>query len=255
MPPTTSGSCATSRCAAFFAFSAESPASIATSSSLAPPIDLMPPSSLISSMAVSAPHFTSVPWRAQGPLSGAITATLIGLGWARSMRHGIDVVASVAAPSAPCLMIVRLVVFMASSVSLAADLHSKISAPHAFVRHQRLVRPFHRDAAGLQHVAVVAGLQRLGDALLDQQDRQSVRDGSDGCARRSRPRSSAQVPSRARRASAGPARTQARGRSPASAARRPRACRRAGRAARARIGNSCRIIGSVSPKRCWPLRV
>src|SRR5258707_2208962 len=116
MPPTTSGSCATSRCAAFFAFSAESPASIATSSSLAPPIDLMPPDALISPTAVSAPHLTSVPWRAQGPLNGQMTAIFTGFACARSMRHGIvDAVASVAAPSAPCLMSVRRVVMSSSS--------------------------------------------------------------------------------------------------------------------------------------------
>ena len=36
------------------------------------------------------------------------------------------------------------------------------------------MRAFHRDAAGFQHIAAVAGFQRLGDALLDQQDGQSV---------------------------------------------------------------------------------
>ena len=59
MPPTTSGSCATRRCAAFFDFSAESPASSATSWSFAPPSALTPPAPLISATAVSAPIFTS----------------------------------------------------------------------------------------------------------------------------------------------------------------------------------------------------
>src|SRR6185436_8571285 len=89
MPPTTSGSCAIRRCAAFLAFSAESPASIATSSSFAPPIDLIPPAALTSPTAVSAPHFTSVPCRAHGPLNGQMTAIFTGFGCACSIRHGI----------------------------------------------------------------------------------------------------------------------------------------------------------------------
>ena len=76
VPPTRSGSCAVSRCAAFFAFSAESPASATTSLSRAPPSALMPPFWLISSTAISAPAWISCPCRAHGPEIGAITATL-----------------------------------------------------------------------------------------------------------------------------------------------------------------------------------
>src|SRR6185503_12358712 len=187
MPPTTSGSCAIRRCAAFLAFSAESPASIRTSSIFAPPIALIPPLALISFAAVSAPHLMSVPWRAQGPESGAMTAILTGFPCARSKRHGIAVaVARLAAPSAPCLMIVRLVVMISSTSLLCRSTsapivapyfrcsHSKISPSHALVRYQCLVRAFHRDTAGLKHIAAVAGFQCLGDALLDQQDRHAV---------------------------------------------------------------------------------
>ena len=74
-PATRSGSWATRRWAAFFAFSALSPASAMMSLSLAPPRDLMPPAALMSSIAISAPFFTRSPWRAQGPESGAISAT------------------------------------------------------------------------------------------------------------------------------------------------------------------------------------
>jgi len=63
-----------------------------------------------------------VPWIRATPLNGAMTAIFTGFACARSMRHGIAVeVASVAAPSAPCLMIVRLVV-MTSSLWFAASL-------------------------------------------------------------------------------------------------------------------------------------
>src|ERR1700723_4384597 len=51
-------------------------------------------------------------------------------------------------------------------------LHSKIGAPDAVVRAQRLLVAFERDAAGFQHITMVGGFKRLGDALLDQQDGQ-----------------------------------------------------------------------------------
>src|SRR4051812_42626893 len=101
----------------------------------------------------------NVPVRAHGPDSGAITATFTGFGWARSMRHGItDALASVAAPTAPCLIKVRRVVISSSVVVVVPlhcralmrriRLHSKIGAADARVRHQRLVRALHRDMAG-----------------------------------------------------------------------------------------------------------
>ncbi len=157
MPPTTSGSCATRRCAAFFAFSAESPASIATSSSLAPPSALMPPAALISSTAVSAPIFTSVPCRAQGPDSGTMTAILTFFGCACTAT-GVDQICSEhngcrreqrrRAGSAIAISCASSV-YRCSSFLLALgcvsaphspDSHAEIGAPHALIRHQRLVR-------------------------------------------------------------------------------------------------------------------
>jgi hypothetical protein len=79
-PPITSGYCETRRCAAFFAFSAESPASEMMSFIFAPPIDLMPPALLTSSIAISAPMRSSWPCRAHGPESGAISATSTSFG-------------------------------------------------------------------------------------------------------------------------------------------------------------------------------
>jgi hypothetical protein len=61
IPPTTSGSCATSRWAASLAFSAESPASRTTSRSFAPPSALIPPCALMSATAMSAPSCISLP--------------------------------------------------------------------------------------------------------------------------------------------------------------------------------------------------
>src|ERR1700722_20986004 len=49
-------------------------------------------------------------------------------------------------------------------------LHPEVSAPDAVVRAQRLLVAFERDAAGLQHIAVVGRFKRFGPALLDQQD-------------------------------------------------------------------------------------
>ena len=78
-----SGSEATKRWAAFFAFSVESPASAVTRRNLAPPIDVMPPPLLMSSIAIWAPFNIKSPWRAQGPDSGAISPTFTSFAWAR----------------------------------------------------------------------------------------------------------------------------------------------------------------------------
>src|SRR6266436_9894045 len=51
-------------------------------------------------------------------------------------------------------------------------LHAEIGLAHTVVRPQSLVVAFERDAAGLEDVAVIGGLQGFGHALLDQQDRQ-----------------------------------------------------------------------------------
>ena len=80
------------RCAASFAFSAESPVSYSISFSLAPPSALMPPALLMSSIAMRAPICSRMPWRAHGPDSGTSMAifTSFGLraGAARRERGG-----------------------------------------------------------------------------------------------------------------------------------------------------------------------
>src|SRR5882757_9579726 len=50
------------------------------------------------------------------------------------------------------------------------SLHAEIRLADTVVRPQSLVVTFERDAAGLEDVAVIGGLQRFRDALLDQQD-------------------------------------------------------------------------------------
>ena len=94
------------------------------------------------------------------------------------------------------------------------------------------VAAFEHDAPGFQHIAAVGEVQRLRDALLDQQHGEA---GSavnrDDSARRSRPPPSAPAPSTARRASTASATTPDLLRSPASAADRrtsaPACCFRA----------------------------
>ena len=100
VPPTRSGSCAVSRCAAFFAFSAESPASATTSLRRAPPSALMPPFWLISSTAISAPIWINWPCRAHGPEIGAMTATLTSFACAHDAVANAAAAAAIAAASA-----------------------------------------------------------------------------------------------------------------------------------------------------------
>src|SRR5713226_5281157 len=50
--------------------------------------------------------------------------------------------------------------------------HAEIGPPDPVVRAQCLIVAFERDAASLEDVAVIGGLQRFRHALFDQQDRQ-----------------------------------------------------------------------------------
>jgi hypothetical protein len=51
-----------------------------------------------------------------------------------------------------------------------AQLDPEIGPLHARVRQQCVVRAVQRDPAGFQHVAVIAGFERLDYALLDQKN-------------------------------------------------------------------------------------
>src|SRR5436190_439405 len=52
-------------------------------------------------------------------------------------------------------------------------LHAQVRLPHPIVGAQTLVVALQDDAAGFQHVAVVGGLERFGDALLHEQNRET----------------------------------------------------------------------------------
>src|SRR6267143_1969405 len=163
LAPTTSVSCATSRCAAFFAFSALSPASTTSSRMRAPPIDLMPPARLMSSIAMSAPFFISSPWRAHGPDIGAIIATRTSL----ACDHAGPALTAIAAAS------MSFTIVLIVSPPFRKTSHPKIRPFHLLVCEQRFVRPFENEAPRLEHITVVAGSERLGDALLHQQHRKA----------------------------------------------------------------------------------
>src|SRR6202165_4607119 len=161
LAPTTSVSCATSRCAAFFAFSALSPASTTSSRMRAPPIDLMPPARLMSSIAMSAPFFISSPWRAHGPDIGAIIATRTSL----ACDQAGPALTAIAAAS------MTFTIVLIVSPPFRKTSHSKIRPFHLFVCEQRFGRPFEDEMPRLEHIAIVAGSERLGHALLHQQHR------------------------------------------------------------------------------------
>src|SRR5258708_953574 len=161
--PTTSVSCATSRCAAFLACSALSPASTTSSRMRAPPIDLMPPARLMSSIAMSAPFFISSPWRAHGPDIGAIIATRTSF----ACDHAGPALTAIAAAS------MAFTIVLIVSPPFRKTSHPKIRPFHLLVCEQRFVRPFEDETPRLEHITVVAGSERLGDALLHQQHRKS----------------------------------------------------------------------------------
>ena len=108
-PPTRSGVWAIIRWAASLAFSALSAASNGIRRSFAPPRAFMPPASLTSSMASSAPSFSRIPERAHGPLRGTSMAILTSAG---ACARACD--AREAAESARAERRLRLVIFVAS---------------------------------------------------------------------------------------------------------------------------------------------
>src|SRR5712692_2538510 len=180
VPPTTSGSWATRRWAAFLAFSAESPASRTTSRSLAPPRALIPPCALMSSMARSAPSCISLPWRAHGPDSGAMSATLTSLDWATAVPAAPSAATAKATPVAratarrPPRWVSegprrRLTIGVPPPC-----LQAQIEALDTLVGQQPLRWPFQHDASGIEDVATVARFERFGDPLFHEQDGQAV---------------------------------------------------------------------------------
>src|SRR4051794_37510312 len=64
----------------------------------------------------------------------------------------------------------RFIFFLPIRSLMARSLHAEIGLAHTIVRPQSLIVAFERDAAGLEDVAVIGGLERFCDALLDQQD-------------------------------------------------------------------------------------
>src|SRR5215472_9582489 len=178
MPPTTSGSCATRRCAAFLAFSAVSPVSYRTSFILAPPRALMPPLLLTSSMASSAPICSRMPWRAHGPERGTTRAIFTSRGFCARARRGTS---TAAVPASPILMAVRRpidegMVMRVISIWLWVLRvgQPEVRAADPIVGEQGLVRPIEHDMTRLQHVAMVRALERFGHALLHEEDGQPV---------------------------------------------------------------------------------
>src|SRR5512145_3054277 len=163
------GASATIRWAAFLAFSTLSPASNTASLSLAPPRDLMPPCWLMVSIARSAAIFITWPWRAQGPDIGAIspTSTSGRCASARQATNASEVKSAI--PTVRCAK----VAIMPSSLLLVSSSHAQIRLPYAIVARQLLVRAFQHRTPRFQDVAAVGVVQRFGDALLDQQDRES----------------------------------------------------------------------------------
>ena len=221
------------RCAAFFAFSgAVAGVDHDELAACAPPSALMPPASLMSSTASCAPLTSARRAAPRVRDSGDDQADLHLLlrlrGSAGAARPSAATAAAVSDASTVRASSCVFLLVSCSSDAFVRSSDSEISAwrTRSFAISASRV-PLEHDAPGLQHIAAVAGLQRLGDALLDEQDRDARARGECArSARRSGRRWSARGPSTARRASAASATTRARARSPASAARRPKACRR-----------------------------
>src|SRR5215470_15430146 len=138
----------------------------------------MPPLLFTSSMASSAPICSRMPWRAQGPESGTTRAIFTSRGlWARARRGA----STAAVPVSPILMAVRRPIregVVMRVVSLWLKVlrvgQPEIRAADPIVGEQGLVRSLEDDVTGLQHVAVIRALERLGHALLHEEDGQPV---------------------------------------------------------------------------------
>src|SRR5258708_27118631 len=127
----------------------------------APPIDLMPPARLMSSIDMSAPFFISSPWRAHGRDMGASIATRTSV----DCEHAGPALTAIAAAS------MAFTIVLIVSPPFRKTSHPKIRPFHLLVCEQRFMRPLENETPRLEHITVVAGSERLGDALLHQQHR------------------------------------------------------------------------------------
>src|SRR5262245_28435242 len=141
----------------------------------------MPPLLLTSSMAISAPICSRMPWRAQAPDSGTTSAIFTSRGDCARARRGAS---AAAVPARPILRAVRrpsgegvdmpVVPLWSGPAARIRGValrfrQAEIRAADPIVGEEGLVRPLEDDVARLQHVAVIRALERLGHALLDQQ--------------------------------------------------------------------------------------
>src|SRR5260221_8059659 len=143
----------------------------------------MPPLLFTSSIASSAPICSRMPWRAQAPDSGTTSAIFTSRGLCARARRGAS---TAAVPARPILMAVRrpigesmLMPVLSLWLGVRGEIalrfrQTEIRAAHTIVGQQGLVRPLEDDVARFQDVAVIRALQRLGHALLDQQDRHAI---------------------------------------------------------------------------------
>jgi len=58
---------------------------------------------------------------------------------------------------------------LSRTIAAGARLHAEISPPHPLIGHESGVRALQHDRAGFEHIAVIAGFERFGDALLDKE--------------------------------------------------------------------------------------
>src|SRR5204863_7414218 len=54
-------------------------------------------------------------------------------------------------------------------IAAGARLHAEISPPYPLIGHESGVRALQHDRAGFEHIAVIAGFERFGHALLDKE--------------------------------------------------------------------------------------
>ena len=58
---------------------------------------------------------------------------------------------------------------LSRTIAAGARLHAEISPPHPLIGHESGVRALQHNPAGFEHIAVIAGFERFGDALLDKE--------------------------------------------------------------------------------------
>src|SRR5262249_22914332 len=138
----------------------------------------MPPLLFTSSMASSAPICSRMPWRAQGPESGTTSAIFTSRGVCAPARRRASTAAALASPILMAVrrpieegMVIRVVSIWLWVLRVGQP---QVRAADPIVSEQGLVRPLEDDVTGFQHVAVIRALERLGHALLHEEDGQPV---------------------------------------------------------------------------------